>query len=206
MTIIHRICVAAALLLSGAAGAAAQTTSLHKDDEVAQTIAACGKPMHDYTFPDEQQTRFLTYRKATLWFSNGNSGWFLQGWGKSENDVPVLNRDELSKLLPCFARVAQTTLPVTSPVLAADPADGEGGSTDFSGFFAAVLCSLGALLYLVPWVVACRRRVYAQAGIIVLNLLLGWTVLGWVGALIWAVRAETESQAKLRGAVVTRAS
>jgi hypothetical protein len=55
-------------------------------------------------------------------------------------------------------------------------------------------------------VVACRRRVYAQAGIIVLNLLLGWTVLGWVGALIWAVRAETESQAKLRGAAVAEAS
>ena len=46
----------------------------------------------------------------------------------------------------------------------------------------------------------------SQGGIIVLNLLLGWTVLGWVGALIWAVHAETESQAKLRGAVVTRAS
>jgi hypothetical protein len=66
------------------------------------------------------------------------------------------------------------------------------GSTDFSGFYAAVLCSLGALLYLVPWVVAWRRHVYAQAGIIVLNLLLGWTVLGWLGALIWALSAETE--------------
>jgi hypothetical protein len=33
-----------------------------------------------------------------------------------------------------------------------------------------------------------------------LNVQLGWTLLGRVGALIWAVSAETESQAKLRGA------
>jgi hypothetical protein len=126
--------------------------------------------------------------------------------GKSATDLPVLNRDEVDRLLPCFAKVTPPTLPVSSAGLAEKPADGEGGSTDFSGFFAAVLCGLGALLYLVPWVVACRRHVYAQAGIIVLNLLLGWTVLGWVGALIWAVRAETESQAKLRGAAVAEAS
>jgi hypothetical protein len=135
-----------------------------------------------------------------------DKGWFFRGWGNSVTDVPVLNRDEVDTLLPCFAKVALPTLPVSSPGVAVKPADGDGGSTDFSGFFAAVLCSLGALLYLVPWVVACRRHVYAQAGIIVLNLLLGWTVLGWVGALIWALSAETESQAKLRGAAVTEAS
>jgi hypothetical protein len=137
---------------------------------------------------------------------DGDNGWFFRGWGKSVTDVPVLNRDEVDKLLPCFAKVAPPTLPVSSPGLAAKPADGEGDSTDFSGFYAAVLCSLGALLYLVPWVVACRRHVYAQAGIIVLNLLLGWTVLGWLGALIWALSAETESQAESRGAAVRGAS
>jgi hypothetical protein len=206
MTIIHRICIAAALLLSGAAGAAAQTTDRNKHDDVARTIVACGEPVRNYVFPDVLKTRILAYREATLWFMGGDKGWFFRGWGNSVTDVPVLNRDEVDKLLPCFAKVTLPSLPESSPGLAAKPADGDGVSTEFSGFFALVLCSLGALLYLVPWVVACRRHVDAQAGIIVLNLLLGWTVLGWVGALIWAVHAETESQAKLRGAVVTRAS
>jgi hypothetical protein len=53
---IHRICIAAALLLSGMAAATAQTTSRNKHDEVARTIAACGEPMRDYIFPDLLKT------------------------------------------------------------------------------------------------------------------------------------------------------
>jgi hypothetical protein len=32
-----------------------------------------------------------------------------------------------------------------------------------------------------------ERRHRNLAAIVVLNLLLGWTFLGWVGALIWAI-------------------
>jgi hypothetical protein len=198
----YRIGIAAAvILLVGATGTTqGQSVAGHKDDEAARTIAACGKPVRDYTFPAEQKTRSLTYRKVTLWFSNGDNGWFFQGWGQSADDVPVLNRD-VTKLLPCFAKVAPPALPMTSPVEGANP-DTAKDSADFSGILVPVLWVIGAILYFVPWVVASRRRVHAQAGIIVLNLLLGWTILGWVGALIWAVSAETDSQAKLRGAAV----
>ncbi len=50
--------------------------------------------------------------------------------------------------------------------------------------------------YFVPTVVAWQRKVHQRTGIKVLNLLLGWTVLGWIGALVWACSAETESEAK----------
>ena len=41
--------------------------------------------------------------------------------------------------------------------------------------------------YCLPMIVALSRAYHPQAGAIaVLNLLLGWTVLGWVGALVWA--------------------
>lgn len=47
----------------------------------------------------------------------------------------------------------------------------------------------GLALYFLPWLVA-RGRDHHQAGAIaMLNLLLGWTVLGWVAALIWACTA-----------------
>ena len=42
-------------------------------------------------------------------------------------------------------------------------------------------------LYLLPLFVACYRSVVHVPGIAVLNLLPGWTLLGWVGALVWAV-------------------
>jgi RsiW-degrading membrane proteinase PrsW (M82 family) len=42
------------------------------------------------------------------------------------------------------------------------------------------------LLYFLPYVIArlCHRR--QRVAILVLNFFLGWTVLGWIGALIWA--------------------
>jgi hypothetical protein len=33
------------------------------------------------------------------------------------------------------------------------------------------------------------------AGIAILNVLLGWTFLGWVGALVWAAVAERKTRA-----------
>ena len=41
-------------------------------------------------------------------------------------------------------------------------------------------------LYIVPGVVASYRKHRQSAAIWVLNLLAGWTFIGWVGALVWA--------------------
>lgn len=41
-------------------------------------------------------------------------------------------------------------------------------------------------LYGIPSIVAWRRRHHNRAAIILVNLLLGWTGLGWIAALIWA--------------------
>ena len=45
-------------------------------------------------------------------------------------------------------------------------------------------------LYFLPSIVGynCKKA----SGIIILNLFLGWTLLGWVGALIWAVSGERQ--------------
>ena len=44
-------------------------------------------------------------------------------------------------------------------------------------------------LYFLPAIVAGARHLPERAAITVLNLLLGWTFIGWVIALIWAVTA-----------------
>jgi hypothetical protein len=46
-------------------------------------------------------------------------------------------------------------------------------------------------IYLIPWLVAAMNHRRNENAIFVLNVLLGWTVVGWVIALVWAfVRDE----------------
>ena len=44
------------------------------------------------------------------------------------------------------------------------------------------------LLYFLPSIIAHRKQAFL--GIFLVNLLLGWTVIGWIVALIWACTAE----------------
>ncbi len=57
--------------------------------------------------------------------------------------------------------------------------------------FALVLIPFGALHFL-PTIVAALRRSRNVVGIFLLNLFLGWTVIGWIVALIWAMTSERE--------------
>lgn len=48
------------------------------------------------------------------------------------------------------------------------------------------------LLYFLPSIIALCRRHRNLIPIIVLNVFLGWTILGWIIALIWCFTADTE--------------
>jgi cytochrome c biogenesis protein CcdA len=50
----------------------------------------------------------------------------------------------------------------------------------------AVFLILGFILYWVPTLVANSNRHRNRVAIGMLNLFLGWTVIGWIVALIWA--------------------
>ncbi len=47
--------------------------------------------------------------------------------------------------------------------------------------------AIGVALYFIPAIVASKRDHQNATAIGILNLLLGWTIIGWVGALVWAV-------------------
>lgn len=51
-----------------------------------------------------------------------------------------------------------------------------------------------AIIYLLPGVVAISRSHPNSAAIFVLNLLLGWTLLIWVIALVWSLTNPNASQ------------
>lgn len=48
-----------------------------------------------------------------------------------------------------------------------------------------------AALYFLPTLVAGIRSCRRGPGIFVLNLLLGWTVIGWIVALVWSFSASS---------------
>jgi hypothetical protein len=57
----------------------------------------------------------------------------------------------------------------------------------------AVAVFIGVLLiYFAPSIIASGRNAKSVAGIAILNIFLGWTFLGWLGALIWSVSGESE--------------
>lgn len=49
-----------------------------------------------------------------------------------------------------------------------------------------IVLLISILVYLIPAIVAERRHHPQKIAIFVLNLLLGWTFLGWVISLVWA--------------------
>jgi hypothetical protein len=49
-----------------------------------------------------------------------------------------------------------------------------------------LVVALSLAVYFIPAIVAFERLHYNRGAIFVLNLFLGWTLLGWVAALVWA--------------------
>ena len=45
-------------------------------------------------------------------------------------------------------------------------------------------------MYFLPTIIAFNRNRHNKGAIFVLNLFLGWTVLGWVVSMVWAVSSS----------------
>ena len=54
----------------------------------------------------------------------------------------------------------------------------------------AILSILAIGLYLLPSFVAASKKRKNGGAILALNLFLGWTLIGWVGALVWALTSD----------------
>ena len=57
-----------------------------------------------------------------------------------------------------------------------------------------LLLLFGLPIYFVPTIIAAIRQTRNLVAIIVVNLLSGWTFLGWVVSLVWAIVAEKKTQ------------
>jgi hypothetical protein len=60
---------------------------------------------------------------------------------------------------------------------------------DLLAFFVPIL-GFGFVLYFLPAIIAFARSKRDAGAILVLNFFLGWTAIGWVIALVWALKQE----------------
>jgi len=61
---------------------------------------------------------------------------------------------------------------------------------DLFAIFFFPLFGFGFVMYFLPSIVAIARSKRDAVSIIVLNLFLGWTAIGWVIALVWALKQD----------------
>jgi hypothetical protein len=64
--------------------------------------------------------------------------------------------------------------------------DPDVGSAIFSTIFLILILVVGFVLYFLPTLAARGKQCFGS--VLVLNLFLGWTLIGWVVALAWAVK------------------
>ena len=57
-------------------------------------------------------------------------------------------------------------------------------------FFPFPFFGLGFVFYFLPTIIAIARSKRDTTSILLLNLFLGWTFIGWVIALVWAVKQD----------------
>ena len=64
----------------------------------------------------------------------------------------------------------------------------DGGAA--AGFGIVILILFGGAAYFLPTIVAALRKVPSIGSVIVINLLLGWTFVGWVISMAMASRSQ----------------
>jgi hypothetical protein len=55
---------------------------------------------------------------------------------------------------------------------------------------------LGFAMYFLPTIIAFARNKRDTTSILLLNFFLGWTMIGWVVALVWAVKTDVPMMAR----------
>jgi hypothetical protein len=93
--------------------------------------------------------------------------------------LPVTNKeDEIVNEAP---NLSQSRRPQTQIL-----SDRHGGVVRTGGGLLAWIFAIVTLGYLIPWAIAVTRGKTNSTGILLVNLLAGWTVIGWIIALVMA--------------------
>lgn len=64
------------------------------------------------------------------------------------------------------------------------------GNLGLPEFLVLLLFGAACLLYVLPTIIAAFRQKANVAPIILVNVLLGWTFIGWIVAMVWALSTQ----------------
>lgn len=53
---------------------------------------------------------------------------------------------------------------------------------------------VAAIIYFLPAINAASRKYKSRGAVFLLNLVLGWTVIGWIAAVIWSATGNVEAK------------
>ena len=106
--------------------------------------------------------------------------------------------DNLVKNLKKPINGASILLAIVLIILALPFFAGDGfNPISFSGFV-LLMMMFGAIgMYFLPWLVALGREHNATIHIFFVNLLIGWTVLGWIICLVWSLTSNTKQNQRV---------
>ncbi|MFT9387561.1 superinfection immunity protein, partial [Acetobacter sp.] len=79
---------------------------------------------------------------------------------------------------------------LSGPSLSVSAPSGAGRHAPFRQALVLVVSALGLCLYFAPFAVACRRDIDRKGMVLGVNLLLGWSVIGWAVALAMALSGQ----------------
>jgi Superinfection immunity protein len=65
-----------------------------------------------------------------------------------------------------------------------------GSMTNLLPAFFFPFFGFGFVMYFLPSIIALARSKRDITGIVLLNFFLGWTMIGWIVALVWAVKTD----------------
>jgi len=57
-----------------------------------------------------------------------------------------------------------------------------------------IMLILVVMIYMLPTIIAFGREHPQRQDIALVNILLGWTLIGWIGVFLWALLVRTEDQ------------
>jgi hypothetical protein len=162
----------------------AATLALRADDLSAITHA-CGKPSETPVDKDAdgEWYRIVEYKASDGAVVDVNfSGTSRRGPWVYQNVLYAVDK------FPCLAASGIVTTQAQVP---ATPAISHPSSESGGVGLGLILIALAAALYFFPAALASHRNCKATGGIVVVNIFLGWTFIGWVVALAWAASGET---------------
>ena len=94
----------------------------------------------------------------------------------------------------CRQLLAQPYAPKSNPAASSDSGTSSPPASTDSGSGLTIIFLIAIVIYFLPAIIASSRHHRNQNAIFVLNLFLGWTLVGWVIALVWSNTADTEEK------------